>query len=510
MRLLLFVLLWPSAWSAQQLHVNGRIEFDAGSAKAVEFKSPKGDVVKVLSYWDGGDRWRVRFSPPTPGRWKYTADKRKGSFQVSAYKGANPLYLHGRIGLSENRRYFTHADGTPWFFLSDTGWNAALKSTREEWQRYVADRAQKKFTAIQFVMTQWRAGREDERGQTAFKLEKGKLQINPAFFSRMDEKFDALNERGLAAAPVMLWALASKDRESPGISLSAEQAIELGRYMNARYQAHHVLWILGGDGDYSGANAARWKSIGRGVFPAGSVHAPVTLHPRGMRSPWPEYVAETWLDFFFYQSGHGSNAAKWKWNATEGMAKDWKLEPARPVIDGEPNYEGHLSYQGGQTISSADVRRAVYYSLLAGPTAGVTYGAHGIWFWSRKAEVPLDHPTTGVALPWDQCLNYPGAQQMRTMRDIFDSMEWWKLRPDRTLLSENAVDEGFTNYVMASRSEDGKFALLYAPASAAISLNVGKFKRAAWINPKTGQKKEIAIAAKLSTPGPGDWLLLCW
>jgi hypothetical protein len=509
MRTLLALLLMPAAWSAP-VHVNGRIELDAGGAAAVEFKSPQGEAIKVSPFWDGGDRWRVRFSPPSAGRWKYTAGKRKGTIQVTAYKGSNPLYRHGRIGLSKDRRYFAQADGTPWFFLSDTGWNAALKSTHDEWRQYIADRAAKKFTAIQFVMTQWRAGREDEKGQTAYKLEGGKLALNPAFFARLDEKFDTLNDQGLAAAPVMLWALASKDRESPGISLSTEQAIELGRYMNARYQAHHVLWILGGDGNYSGPNAERWKSIGRGIFPAGSPHAPVTLHPGGMRDPWPEYVAEPWVEFFMLQSGHGSNAAKWKWNATQGVTVDWKLEPPRPVIDGEPNYEGHISYQGRKPITDADVRRAVYYSLLAGPTAGVTYGAHGIWFWSRKAEVPLDHPSSGVALPWDQCLNYPGAQQMRVMRDIFDSMEWWKLRPDRTLLAEDVVDEGFTNYVMASRSEDGKFALLYAPANASLSINAGKFQHAAWIDPKTGLRTNVAIAAKLSTPGPGDWLLLCW
>jgi hypothetical protein len=100
------------------------------------------------------------------------------------------------------------------------------------------------------------------------------------------------------------------------------------------------------------------------------------------------------------------------------------------------------------------VRRAAYYSLLAGPPAGVSYCAHGIWFWSRKAEVPLDHPRRGVADPWSACLNYPGAQQMKVLRSIFDSIEWWRLRPDRSLLKEDVYDAAtFQDYIMSAMAE---------------------------------------------------------
>ena len=390
-----------------------------------------------------------------------------------------------------------------------------MLSTREEWERYLSDRASKKFTGVQFVMTQWRAGRRDERGETAFSAGE-QLTVNPGFFTRMDGKFAAANSHGIVALPVLLWALTSKDNESPGVALDTGQAILLARYMVARYGAYHVIWILGGDGDYRGPNAARWKSIGRAVFPPDRPHAPVTLHPRGMQSPWPEYRDESWVDIFMFQSGHGSNAAKWRWNATQGMAVDWKIEPARPVIDGEINYEGHLDYQSHKPIEAAAVRRAAYYSLLAGPPAGVTYGAHGIWFWSRKAEVPLDHPRTGVALPWNECLDYPGARQMRVLRGIFDSVKWWKLRPDRTVLADDTFDPSFRDYVMPARSEDGDFALIYAPANPELKLNLSRFGgavAATWIDPRTGDrgmsqrlKPESPVAIK--APGAGDWILL--
>jgi hypothetical protein len=482
----------------------------------VEFAAPGVAPVDVAAFWDGGRDWKVRFSPEKTGAWKWRVktagfEPASGAFQAGEYKGANVLYRRGAPRVASGGRHFAHADGTPWFWLSCTGWNAALLSTRQEWDRYLADRAQKRFTAIQFVMTQWRAGRQDELGQVAFTAGGG-LRVNPAFFRRMDQKFDALNERGLVAAPVLLWALTSKDQESPGVALSTEDAIQLARYMVARYGAHQAIWILGGDGEYRGAAAERWKAIGRAVFPEGRPHHPATLHPRGMNDPWPEYQDEPWLGFFMYQTGHGSDARKWRWNATQGPATGWKLEPPHPVVDGEPNYEGHLSYQGQRLIDDAAVRRAVYYSLLGAPPAGVTYGAHGIWFWSRQAEVPLDHPRTGVALPWHECLDYPGARQMRVMRDIFDRVEWWKLRPDRALLAEDAADAEFRDYIQPARSEDGRFALIYLPDNPVVKLNLSKFARpmaASWFDPRTGKETPAGkLTPELKTPGAGDWLLM--
>ena len=135
---------------------------------------------------------------------------------------------------------------------------------------------------------------------------------------------------------------------------------------------------------------------------------------------------------------------------------------------------------------------------------------------SRKAEVPLDHPRSGVAHPWHECLDYPGARQMRLMRDFFDMVPWWKLRPDRTLLAEDRVDEAFSNYIMASRTEDGKQAVLYLPANPAVKLNLTGFRtpvRGTWYDPRTGRrlpagKWKPAPSIEAATPGAGDWLLL--
>ena len=368
-------------------------------------------------------------------------------------------------------------------------------------------------------MTQWRAGPKDENGQVAF-TGTNPIKINPAFFQRMDGKISAINDAGLVAVPVMLWALSSPAKESPGDSLPLEDAKLLARYMAARYAGHRIIWMLGGDGDYTGANSERWRSIGEAVFPQGRKRHLVGMHPRGMQAPWANFAREGWLDIFFYQSGHGDGPLKWRWNATQGPAVDWRTEPFHPVIDAEPNYEGHLNYQTKKPITDKEVRRAAYYSLLAGPPAGVSYGAHGIWSWARKAEEPINHAGTGPAKPWQECLNYPGAQQMTVLYNVMSSIEWWRLRPERYLLRDDKFDEKtFAGYMMSALTDKADLGLLYLPDNLQVHLNLSRFEGNAksvvgtWVDPRTGKRSQAGKWRKdeqptIKTPGEGDWLLI--
>src|SRR5262249_37057117 len=148
------------------------------------------------------------------------------------------------------------------------------------------------FTVVQFNTTApWRNAPADRKGQVAFTGKKD-ARINPAYFQRLDARLGEANAQGLLAAPVLIWANATTD---PGNALPEEDVIKLVRYQVARYQAHHVVWVLAGDNGYRSAAAERWERIGRAVF-AGRPHAPVTTHPTGMNWPWEGWRKEVWLD----------------------------------------------------------------------------------------------------------------------------------------------------------------------------------------------------------------------
>ncbi|MFZ5829765.1 MAG: DUF4038 domain-containing protein [Planctomycetota bacterium] len=522
------VLPHVQTWQLHEVVLNSSRDYEDSLRDVrvtLELTSPDGKTQSASGFWDGGRTWRVRVAPGLIGRWRWksicsdTANSGlhsvEGAMECVPYAGENPLYRHGPQKLSDDRTHFEYADGTPYFWLACTAWNGALSPELSGWKEYLADRAAKKFTAIQFVMTQWRAAEGDRTGQKAFEGRE-KITLNPRFFQRMDRMVDAVNEHGLVAAPVLLWAIQDQSGRSPGSNLPDSECILLARYMVARYGAHHVIWILGGDGKYGGENAPRWKKIGRSVFD--SPHRRLaTLHPGGMNWVGDEFRDEPWYDWIGYQSGHGDDEKTLRWLISGPPATTWANQPVLPVINMEPNYEGHVAYQSRNVISDFMVRRASYWSLLIAPTAGVTYGAHGIWYFSDVAEVPLAHSRAGVAPPWRDAMKLPGSTQMKYLRELFDGIEWMSLRPAGDLVVAQPGKSDASHFIAAARSDDGTLVVIYTPEVRELHLNLTGMKdglRLRWFNPRTG---DLSVGgpltvddsqATLRTPSDGDWVLV--
>jgi hypothetical protein len=536
----------------------------------VSFTGPGGTARSVEAFWDGDGTWRARFCPTATGRWRYRTvcsdpantglHDRSGGFEcwgprtrgaLEARLGGrapgagtepsagdeNPLYRHGPPRLSPDRHSLIHADGTPFFWLGDTAWNGAMRSEEAGWERYLADRRAKGFSVLQVVMTPFRAALADREGRVAFTGVE-RIAIDPVFFQRMDHRLTAANRRGLVVAPVLLWAI--RGEQNPGHFLPEEQAILLARYMVARYGAHHVIWILGGDGDYRGAGrgavsddpvnrraaprlpcryssaAERWRRIGRAVF-GDRRDRLATMHPAGLHWIADEFREEPWYDLIGYQSGHGDAESHLRWLCEGPPSQEWKRDPPRPIINLEPNYEAHLAYQSRRPIDPHMVRRAAYWSLLVSPTAGVTYGHHGVWWWSDGREIPLDHPQSGEAPPWHEAMEAPGSADMHRLREFFDSIPWRRLRPAPELLAEQPGVAAAERFIAAARTEEGDIAVLYVSEDRTVRLrvDVAGGMLAAWFDPRTGvrQPAESPVpdgsgTITFTTPAPGDWVLL--
>ena len=475
----------------------------------VRLTSPSGKRHKVSAFWDGGKTWRVRFMPNEAGKWRFRTiaypdyvglNARRGTFVCRATKDTNRFWQHGAVRVSKNGTHLEHADGTPFFWLGDTAWNGALLSKAEDWNRFLADRVAKKFTAIQFVTTPWRSAPTNLEGEVAF-TGKEKIQINPAFFKQMDARFDALNRQGLLAVPALLWAI--KGDENPGWYLPEDQAILLEKYLVARYGAHHVVWIPAGDTTYREANGEKWRRICRTVF-GDDPHAPIVMHPQGMQSYVEVYKDEKWLDIIGYQSGHGDNDATLNWIHSGPIAREAKQFTTRPFINLEPPYEDHIAYHSKQRHTDFTVRRASYWSLLNAPTAGLTYGAHGVWSWEIEPKEPLLHKGTGIAKPWFDAMKLPGSQQMKFMHEFFASLKWWDLRPDPTLIETQSSDPA--KFIAAAKTVNGDVAVLYFPSGGEVEINAGL--QAQWFDPRNGQwQAALREGNKFRTPTPQDWLL---
>jgi len=486
----------------------------------VTFKSPTGRVKKINGFWDGETNWKVRFCPDEIGIWTFStscSDEENtglndisGTFDCINQSGNLEIYTKGEITHPRGTYYLTYSDGTPFFWTACTAWNGALLSTEKEWDTYLQHRSEHGYTVIQFVTTQWRGCAANSRGQVAFEGS-GYITLNVDFFKHLDSKVKRINDYGLVAAPVLLWALPfGQGMElSPGYYLPVREAVLLARYMVARYGGYHVIWILGGDGKYIDEFEQRWKNIGRGVFDDEHPGL-VTMHPMGRSWTGDAFADEDWLDIIGYQSSHSNSRRTVDWINKGPMANEWyKLIP-RPIINMEPNYE-----QIGFRITDTDVRNACYWSIFATPIAGITYGANGIWPWLREGEKILNHRHDPGTSTWRESIDFPGSIQIGYLAQFIKKLKWWRLKPAPELLVEQPGDKQFNHFISVVKTENNDLILAYVPVKSTFSLyNTQRLEYTGqWFDPVSNKYSKAEINCKdglleITSPNDADLILI--
>ncbi len=472
----------------------------------VGLTSPSGRRRTIDAFWDGERVWRFRFSPDEVGTWTWhsaceqdAALAGQGRIQCVADERAG----HGPLRLSDDRRHFVHADGTPWFFLADTAWNGALKARSEDWRAYLALRARQGFTAIQFVCTHWRA----YNGELAYEGEV-EVQPRPAFFQRMDEAVRAIAEAGLRPTPVPLWSHMAGD---PGVELAEVDATRLIRYMIARWQAYDCIWLLAGDLRPGEGVGERWRGIGRAAMEG--CDALATIHPCGQTSLNEQFDREPWYSFRSYQTGHGDSVEHLRWAVTGPPATQWRDEPVLPSVNLEPNYEMHRAYHSRGEHGAYEVRRAMWWSLLVAPPAGVTYGNNGIWPWLDEAGPAPGHGDL-PARAWRDGLEPEGVASVSVMRRLVDGLPWTRLRPAQEVVARDDNVE-VERFIATAATPGTETVVRYVPVGGEIPLRAQRLPgamAATWFDPRDGARQEAGAVdetnATLTTPDERDWVLV--
>jgi hypothetical protein len=201
---------------------------------------------------------------------------------------------------------------------------------------------------------------------------------------------------------------------------------------------------------------------------------------------------------------------------------DYRIEPLKPVLDGEPVYEDHpinFNPDANGHSTSADVRRPLYWNLFTG-AFGHTYGHHSVWQMWATSRTPVNRPL----MPWDEAIDQPGAWQMLYGRLLMESRPFLTRIPDNTIIVTDRIassvpGNGSYRYV-ATRDEAGTFAMIYVPVGRKFSVRMdaikGKDVVAWWYNPRNGEAKETGKYSNsglqtFNTPTPGenlDWILV--
>jgi hypothetical protein len=431
------------------------------------------------------------------------------------------------LKISENKRFLLTADGQPFFWLGDTTWELFHRLDREQAIQLFENRAARKFNVLQSVAIAELEGHTDPNpyGHLPFidlDVTRPAIKDGPQndYWDHVDFIVREANARGLYIGFLPTWGRYWHDTNQGRKPLFTVANAEVyGEWLGKRYKDAGLIWILGGDRSVENDEQKEIiRAMARGLRKGdGGAHL-MTFHPPGGNGSSTWFHDDDWLDFNMRQNGHVPEFTG-RYNNTR---KDYDRTPIKPVLDGEPIYEDHpVSFKAselGHSIGS-DVRRPLYWNLFSG-AFGHTYGHHSVWQMWSPGKQPINNPL----MPWFEAINQPGAAQMQHGRALIESRPFLTRIPDDSIIATNRVPTsipGAGRYrFVATRDENGAYAMVYAPVGRKFSVNMSKITgakvRAWWFNPRDGSAKEIDVfdntgVREFTPPDYGemiDWVLV--
>ena len=405
------------------------------------------------------------------------------------------IYLpweNGKLQVSDNGRYLQHENGTPFFWMGETGWLLPEKLNRDEASYYLSHCREAGFNVVQ-VQTVNGVPAINDYGQFSFPDGFNFKNINKkgvyGYWDHMDYIIKTAEKNGIYIGMVCIWGNLVK----AGL-MNEEEAKAYGTFLAERYKdSPNIIWFIGGDvrGDIK---PEVWNTLARTIKSIDKNHL-MTFHPFGRTSSIYWFHDAEWLDFNMFQSGHrrydqtrgdGDNTAEAavaedNWRYVEAaLAKT----PAKPVIDGEPSYEEipqGLHDPSEPWWKAPDVRRYAYWSVFAG-SFGHTYGHNSIMQMLKVA----NNGGYGAKKTWYDAMKDPGFNQMKHLKNLMLSFPFFERVPDQSIISG---ENGF-RYDRAIATRGNDYLLVYTYTNQPMDIDLSKIsgakKNVWWYSPVDG------------------------
>lgn len=430
---------------------------------------------------------------------------------------------HGRLNTSADGHYLCHKDGTPFFWLGDTGWLMPERLNRDEVAYYLSRCSEAGFNVVQIQVVN-AVPAMNVYGQSSHPDGYDLTNINRqgvyGYWDHLDYIVKTAEQNGIYVGMVCIWGGLVK----AGL-MTPEQAEAYGRFLAERYKdSPNIVWIMGGDirGD---VKTDSWLALATTIKSIDQEHL-MTFHPFGRTSSVRWFNDAAWLDFNMFQSGHrrydqtrgdGDNLAEasvaednWRY-VDEALA----LPTVKPILDAEPSYEDipqGLHDTSEPRWTAADVRRYAYWSVFAG-SCGHTYGHNSVMQMYR----PGLTPAYGAATTWYDALNAPGRNQMKFLKELILKFPYFERIPAQDVI----VGENGTRYerLIATRGSDYLLVYNYTGRKMTVDLNkiAGKTKSVWILNAKTGEysslggvKSQSSFTPTIPASVDGDFVLIAF
>jgi hypothetical protein len=406
-------------------------------------------------------------------------------------------WKNGKLKVSDNHRFLQFENGKPFFWLGETAWLLPSRSNREEASYFLGETAKNGFNVVQISIL------HDINAMNAY----GQWALPNGFdFKNIDQKgtynywqhvdyiVKEAERRGLYIGLVCVWG----GNVKAGL-VSVDDAKKYGKFLAERYKdAPNVIWLIGGDQPGS-IKPEVWEAMATTIKSIDKNHL-MTYHPFGRTTSATWFNNASWLDFNMFQSGHRRygqvkgdgdltvepNTEEDSWRFVE---RSQAIQPVKPVLDGEPSYEGIP--QGLHDFTqprwkAEDVRRYAYWSVFAG-SFGHTYGNNS----TMQMLHPGYSPAYGATLPWYESIHDAGCQQMRYLKALMLTFPYFDRVGDQSIISStNGMQY---ERVIATRGND--YMLVYNYTNRLVEIDLtkisGEKKHGWWMNPSDGSLEYI-------------------
>jgi hypothetical protein len=442
--------------------------------------------------------------------------------KAQQWQGKSVDFKHGKLKVSDNKRFLVFEDNTPFFYLADTGWELFHRLKKADTEKYLENRRSKGFTVIQAVALAEMDGLNTPNAEGEKPLiNNDPTKPNEKYFAHVDWVIKKAEEKGIFIGLLPTWGDKWNKKWGGGPEVfTPENAKIYGKFLGSRYKnSPNIIWILGGDRPIDiDLHKQILTEMAMGLREGdGGAHL-ISFHPTGGSGSSQYFQNDKWLDFNMRQNGHSLSYTE-RYHST---LEDYNLTPVKPVIDAEPIYEDHpINFnpdQNGHSVA-ADVRRPLYWDLFSG-ACGHTYGHHSVWQMYSPEREPINRPL----MPWYEAIDQPGAAQMIYGRLLMESRPFLTRIPDNSIIVTSTVPTSVPGagayQFVATRDQDGTYAMIYVPVGRKFSIRMdvikGKEVNAWWYNPRNGSAKLIGKYANSGTkefisPEPGessDWILV--
>ncbi|QGY42124.1 DUF5060 domain-containing protein [Maribellus comscasis] len=351
-------------WDVFQLSLFASVEGNPFMNTEISAEFVNGDKrILVPGFYDGNDTFRIRFSPPVQGVWKYKTQSnnndllgKTGEFLCVPPTGEN----HGPVKVV-NTWYLQYADSTPFYSVGTTAyqWTSVKQSIQEQTLETMAKVPFNKIRMCVFPKS-YIYGNETEPWRYPFERINSKNNFeNPdiEFFQNFDKRIKQLCDLGIQADVILFHPYDRWGYSKMGSEMNKRYV----RYMVARISAYrNVWWSLANEWDIPDIKETiDWEGIGTLLQNEDPYQRMRGIHNwYGSEDHFYDH-SRPWLTHVSAQTSQFYNAEKWR--------KRYK----KPLMFDEMRYEGDVPSDWGN-LSGEEM---VSYFWMAGLSGG--YGTHG-------------------------------------------------------------------------------------------------------------------------------------